>query len=55
MAHTDQSRDDLWRNLPKTAPEFEARFATEADCRAYRIEARWGGKPARAQCSSTRL
>jgi len=55
MAHTDKSRDDLWRNFPKTAPEFEARFATEADCRAYWIEARWGGEPACARCNSTRV
>jgi len=33
--------DDLWRDFPKTATEFEARFATEDDCRAYWIEARW--------------
>jgi len=26
--------DDLWRDFPKTAPEFEARFATEEDRRA---------------------
>ena len=47
--------DDLWRNFPKTAPEFERRFATEEDCRAYWIEARWGGKPACARCGSTRV
>ena len=47
--------DDLWRNFPKTAPEFEARFATEADCRAYWIAARWGGTPACARCNGTRL
>jgi transposase-like protein len=47
--------DDLWRNFPKTATEFEARFATEEDCRAYWIEARWGGEPACARCSSTRV
>ena len=50
-----RDKDDLWRNFPKTAPEFEARFATEADCIAYWIEARWGGTPACAKCSSTRL
>ena len=55
MAHTDKRQDDLWRNFPKTAPEFEARFATEADCRAYWIEARWGGTPACARCNGTRL
>ena len=48
-------KDDLWRNFPKTAPEFERRFATEEDCRAYWIEARWGGKPACARCGSTRV
>jgi hypothetical protein len=47
--------DDLWRNFPKTAAEFEARFATEEDCRAYWIKARWGDTPACACCSSTRL
>ena len=47
--------DDLWRDFPKTATEFEARFATEADCRAYWIEARWGGEPACARCGSTRV
>ena len=47
--------DDLWRDFPKTATEFEARFATEEDCRAYWIEARWGGEPACARCDSTRV
>jgi hypothetical protein len=47
--------DDLWRDFPKTATEFEARFATEKDCRAYWIEARWGGQPACARCHSTRV
>ena len=52
---TQHSRDDLWRDFPKTATDFEARFATEADCRAYWIEARWGGKPACARCQSERV
>ena len=52
---TQQNHNDLWRDFPKTAQEFEARFATEDDCRAYWIEARWGGKPACARCSSTRV
>ena len=47
--------DDLWRDFPKTATEFEARFATEEDCRAYWMEARWGGQPACARCTSTRV
>lgn len=52
---TDHSKDDLWRDFPKTATEFEERFATEEDCRDYWIKARWGGKPACAKCASTRL
>ncbi len=50
---TQRTPDDLWRDFPKTATEFEKRFATEEDCRAYWIEARWGGKPACARCGST--
>lgn len=33
--------DDLWREFPQTAPEFEKWFATEEDYRAYWIKARW--------------
>ncbi len=47
--------DDLWRDFPKTATEFEEQFASEEDCRAYWIEARWGGRPTCARCNSTRL
>ena len=50
---TQRDHDDLWRDFPKTATGFEARFATEEDCRAYWIEARWGGKPACARYGST--
>lgn len=50
---TQHTPDDLWRDFPKTATEFEKRFATEEDCRAYWIKARWGGKPACARCGST--
>ena len=52
---TEQDQDAMWRNFPKTAIAFEERFATEADCRAYWIEARWGGEPACAKCKSTRV
>jgi transposase-like protein len=52
---TQHSQDDLWRDFPKTATEFEARFATEEDCRAYWIEARWGGTPVCARCRSARV
>jgi Zn ribbon nucleic-acid-binding protein len=51
----DQNNNSLWRDFPKTAVEFEARFATEDDCRAYWMKARWGGKPACARCASTRV
>jgi Zn ribbon nucleic-acid-binding protein len=52
---SEQDHDSLWRDFPKTAIDFERRFASEADCRAYWIEARWGGKPACAACRSTRV
>ena len=52
---TRENHNDLWRDFPKTATEFEARFATEEDCSAYWIEARWGGEPACARCTSTRV
>lgn len=45
----------LWRDFPKTAVEFEKRFATEEDCRAYWIEARWGGTPRCSCCNSSRV
>ncbi len=50
-----RTRDDLWRDLPKTPTAFEERFATEEDCRTYWIEARWGGEPACARCGSKRV
>lgn len=52
---SSEMQNSLWRDFPKTAPEFEDRFKTEADCRAYLIAARWGGKPACARCASRRL
>ena len=52
---TSENHNILWRDFPKTATEFEARFATEEDCRAYWIEARWGGKPTCARCQSQRV
>jgi transposase-like protein len=52
---TSDSKDGLWRDFPKTATEFETRFATEEDCRDYWIMARWGGQPACAACRSTRV
>src|SRR3989337_2966547 len=51
----NENHNSLWRDFPKTALEFEERFATEEDCRDYWIEVRWGGKPACARCASTRV
>jgi hypothetical protein len=47
--------DVLWRDFPKMATEFVARFATEEACRAYRIQARWGREPACARRESKRV
>lgn len=52
---TRADKDVVWRDFPRTAPEFEARFSTEEDCRAYWIEARWGGEPTCARCNSTHV
>jgi transposase-like protein len=52
---TDTKHNILWRDFPKTATEFEERFQTEDDCRAYWIKVRWGGKPACACCKSQRV
>ena len=52
---TQHTPDELWHDFPKTATEFEKRFATEEDCRAYWIEVRWGGTPVCARCNSTRV
>ena len=52
---TQHKSDDLWRDFPKTAAEFEARFASEQDCRDWWIEARWGGSPVCACCLGTHL
>ena len=46
--------DDLWRDFPKTATEFEKRFATEEDCRAYWIEARAGAASRRVRAAAQR-
>ena len=48
-------KDELWRNFPKTAVEFERVFATENDCVDYWMEARWDGEPACARCASKRV
>jgi hypothetical protein len=37
---TAPHQEDLWRDFPpRTATQFEERFATEEDCRAYWISA----------------
>ena len=35
LGHNAEHPNDLWPDFPKTAMEFEARFAREEDCRAY--------------------
>ena len=45
----------IFGGFPRTAIEFDRRFATEEACRAYWIEARWGGEPACAGCGSKRV
>ena len=52
---SSEMHNSLWRDFPKTATEFDERFSTEEDCRAYLIAARWGGSPECARCGSKRL
>jgi len=52
---TRHDPDDLWREFPRTAVEFEERFASEEDCRAFWIRARWGDEPACARCEGTSI
>src|SRR5258705_2729670 len=52
---TQAMPDDLWRDVRMTSKSIESRVATEADCRAYWIAARWGVTPSRARCNSTRV
>ena len=52
---SSEMHNSLWRDFPKTATEFDERFSTEEDCRAYLISARWGGAPECARCGSKRL
>ncbi len=49
MNHTE-----LWREFPRTQPEFEARFGSEDACRDYLVAVRWGGTPQCGRCFSTR-
>lgn len=49
------THEDLWRDFPKTLPEFERRFPDEESCRAYLIEVRWGGRPRCDRCQCDRV
>jgi hypothetical protein len=50
----EHGQDDQWRDFRQTAA-LEVRFATEADYRAYGVDARCSDKAACARCSSTRM
>jgi uncharacterized paraquat-inducible protein A len=45
----------LWREFPKTAIEFDRRFATEEACIECWMQARWSGEPRCARCESARV
>lgn len=47
--------DALWRDFPKTLPEFERRFPDEDACRDYWAALRWNGTLRCARCQSTRV
>jgi hypothetical protein len=48
-------RDERWRAFPRTALEFEERFASEEACRTYWIEARWNGQITCQRCGGGKL
>jgi transposase-like protein len=51
----NEHHDALWRDFPKTLPEFEIRFPHEEACRVYWMELRWNGRPCCALCESARV
>jgi transposase-like protein len=48
-------QDELWRNFPRTALEFEERFPSEEACCTYWIEARWNGRVACQRCNGEKV
>ena len=48
-------QDDLWREFPRTALEFEERFSSDEACREYWIDVRWNGKVACKRCGCTKV
>lgn len=47
--------ETLWRDFPKTLPEFDERFSSEEACRDYLVACRWNGKPCCAHCGSNHV
>src|SRR5271166_5499075 len=48
-------QDELWRSFPRTALEFEERFASEEACRTYWIEVRWNGRVTCQRCGGEKV
>jgi len=48
-------QDELWRTFPRTALEFEERFASEDDCRAFWVRARWNGCVTCQACGASKV
>ncbi len=52
---SEEHREALWREFPKTLPEFEARFDSEEACRDYLAACRWNGRPCCDACGSEKV
>ena len=47
--------DELWKNFPKTLPEFNKRFPDEASCTQYLLQVRWNGRPICPKCGGEKM
>ena len=52
---SEEHREALWREFPKTLPEFEAQFDSEETCRDYLAACRWNGRPCCDACGSEKV
>ena len=45
----------LWRDFPKTLPEFEEAFPDDDACREFLIRIRWGDRPRCGRCGEEQM
>ena len=47
--------EKLWRDFPKTLPEFEEAFPDDDACREFLIRIRWGDRPRCGRCGEKQM